>query len=89
MVIELINKVEDKKEKPDMIPKPIATPSFEESTPLPAEVRISATRLLLNSIFPYESLLDKLYVRMAVIKPMIKKNIEMIIFILFTINLPI
>ena len=29
-----MSNTEDKNEKPDMIPKPTATPSFDESTPV-------------------------------------------------------
>jgi hypothetical protein len=66
-----------------MIPKPTATPSFDESTPLPAPAIGSEYRGLENFASPKESMLDKLKVKKAVNKPMIRKNIERVIFNLF------
>lgn len=60
--MEFNSNTEERNEKPEMIPKPTATPSFEESIPLLTEVE--GFRLLPNDLmFPKESILAKLKVR--------------------------
>jgi len=82
-LLRLLNRrADDKNEKPDIIPKPIATPSLEESTPLPALADGSLSKPN-DLIFPYESLSDKLKVRKAVVRPIIRKNIKRAILSLF------
>ena len=74
--IEFKSSTEEINEKPETIPRPIATPLLDESTPLPAPAIDSERSGFENSIFPKESLLDKLKVSIAEVIPNRRKKTE-------------